>query len=178
MLDEKQALKILKEFNTPENVIEHCRTVHDVSVGLVDILRERKPHLRINKKLVSIGSLLHDIGRSQSHGIFHGVEGAKIIRSLNTLGGPELEKIARICERHIGAGVDKKTAKELGLPPKDYIPQTIEEKIIAYSDNMVDGSQVKSPDWCVSKFEEKFGKNSEVTKRIIELNKIFGDLMK
>ncbi|MBN2518386.1 MAG: HDIG domain-containing protein [Candidatus Altiarchaeota archaeon] len=177
MLDEKQALELLRRFNTPEEVIKHCETVHEVSMDVVDLLRERRPHLKINKRLASIGSLLHDIGRSKVHGLSHGVEGAKIIRSLN-IDEPELEKIARICEVHIGAGIDKKTAAENGLPPKDYIPKTIEEKIISYSDNMVEGSEVRSPQWCASYYENKFGKDSDVTRRIIELNRFFDGLLK
>jgi uncharacterized protein len=177
MLDETKALKTFRELHAPEGVIEHSKVVHDVCMDLVNLLRERNPGLKINKKLVSVGSLLHDIGRSKTHGIIHGVEGAKIIRDLNVSGDADLEKVAKICERHIGAGIDKKTAKELGLPDGDYIPMTLEEKIIAYCDNMVDGTEVRDPKWAAVRFEKELGKNSDAALRVKKLNKFFENLL-
>lgn len=177
MLDETNALKTLKESHVPENVIEHSKAVHDLCMDLVELLRERNPGLKINKKLISVGSLLHDIGRAKTHGIVHGIEGAGIIRGLNVNGDTDLEKIARICERHIGAGIDKKTAKELGLPERNYIPMTLEEKIIAYCDNMVDGNEVKDPKWAAIRFEKELGKNSDAAIRVKKLNQFFEELL-
>ena len=49
--------------------------------------------------------MLHDIGRSKTQGIMHGVEGAKIATEL---GLPEA--IVNIIERHLGAGIPKEEA--------------------------------------------------------------------
>lgn len=177
MLSEDWAVKLLKESGTPNDVIEHCKTVHDTALNVCDLLKERNNTLKINRRFIGIASLLHDIGRSKSHSIDHGLVGADIIRGLNTDENPELEKIARVCETHVGAGIGPKEAKKLGLPKRDYIPKTIEEKIIAYADNMVDGNEVRSPKWCAIRFEKKFGKNSDVTKRVVALNHFFEDLL-
>ncbi|MEM0315683.1 MAG: TIGR00295 family protein, partial [Archaeoglobaceae archaeon] len=53
------------------------------------------------------------------------------------------EKIVRIAERHFSAGITAEEAKELGLPEKDYIPLTLEEKIVSFADNLVFGSEIR-----------------------------------
>jgi uncharacterized protein len=44
--------------------------------------------------------------------------------------------LALVCERHIGVGITKQEIieKKLPLPPRDMVPQTLEEKIIAFAD--------------------------------------------
>ena len=87
--------------------------------------------------LVRAGALLHDIGRSRTHGMMHAVAGAEVAREL---GLPEA--LVHIIERHIGAGVVREEAARLGLPPKEYLPLTLEEKIVAHADNLA-GSRGK-----------------------------------
>jgi uncharacterized protein (TIGR00295 family) len=176
MLDEKNARELLKTLKAPKEVVEHSEAVHDTCMNLIDLLRERNRILRINRRLVAVGSLLHDIGRTKSQDINHGIVGAQIIRDLNVKNDPDLEKVAKICERHLGGGISKKEAQKLGLPPGDYLPKSIEEKIIAYCDNMIDdanGPVVHDPAWAALDYEKKHGKNSEPAKRVRELNRFF-----
>jgi len=46
-----------------------------------------------------------------------------------------------IIERHIGAGILKDEAAGLGLPERDYVPETLEEKIVAHADNLIAGDK-------------------------------------
>lgn len=181
MLDERRARDLLKTFCAPREVVEHSETVHDVCMDLVGLLRETNPTLRINRRIVAVGALLHDIGRTKSQGVDHGVVGARIIRDLNATSDSDLEKIAKICERHVGAGITCKEAKKLGLPQGDYIPKTLEEKIVAYCDNLVDDSGgipiVRDPSWAAVDFEKKHGKRSEPARLVRELNAFFEDLL-
>ncbi|MDD1669153.1 MAG: HDIG domain-containing protein [Methanomicrobiales archaeon] len=88
----------------------------------------------VNRDLVLAGAMLHDIGRGTTHGIIHAQRGAALARSLGLD-----ERIASIIERHIGAGM---TADECSLEriiPRDCLPVTIEEKIVANADNLVHG---------------------------------------
>ncbi len=78
--------------------------------------------------------MLHDIGRSKTHGIGHAQSGAEICRKL---GLPE--EVARIVECHTGAGLTADECSLLGLLPVDCIPQTLEEKIVTNADNLVGG---------------------------------------
>jgi uncharacterized protein (TIGR00295 family) len=121
-----ECLRLLRQAGCSEEVINHCKAVRKVAVRIA-----KKAHANI--PLVEAGSLLHDIGRSKTQGIMHGIEGAKIAVQL---GLPE--SLVHIIERHVGAGIPKEEAIKLGLPPKDYIPTTLEEKIVAHADNLIE----------------------------------------
>jgi uncharacterized protein (TIGR00295 family) len=122
----------------------------------------KKAHANI--QLVEAGALLHDIGRSKTQGIMHGVEGAKIATEL----GLPLS-IVNIIERHLGAGIPLEEAAMLGLPPKDYMPITLEEKIVAHADNLIDNDR-KHP---IEKEVEKALKKGHTkhAQRLLELHR-------
>ena len=69
-------LKILKQEETPENVIEHSKAVCKKAMKIAANFKDA------DKDLIKKGALLHDIGRSKTHGITHAIEGAKIVREL------------------------------------------------------------------------------------------------
>ena len=121
-----ECIKLLKKSGCSDEVIRHCKAVRDVAVKIA-----KKANADV--KLVEAGALLHDIGRSKTHEIRHAVEGVKIARKLNLP-----ESIVKIIERHIGAGLPAHEAKKLGLPAKDFIPETLEEKIVCHADNLTD----------------------------------------
>jgi len=87
----------------------------------------------LDMDLVGRGALLHDLGKGKSKGIDHGKAGAELGV---TLGLPE--SITIIMEKHVNAGLTEDEARELGLPSKDYSPSRLEEKIVIYSDKLVD----------------------------------------
>jgi uncharacterized protein len=90
----------------------------------------------VDRKLVLAGAMLHDIGRSETHGIAHAQRGAVIARGLGLD-----ERIASIIERHIGAGLTADECSLEGLAPRDCLPVTVEEKIVANADNLVAGTR-------------------------------------
>jgi uncharacterized protein len=181
MLDDASARDLLKSLEAPKELVEHSEAVRNTCVNLIDALKEKNPSIKINKRLVCVGALLHDIGRTKSQGLDHGIQGAKIIRELNLRDDPLLEKVARICERHLGAGITNSEAEKQGLPPGDYVPKTMEEKIIAYCDNLVDDENgviiVHDPAWAAIDFEKKHGKRSEPARMVRELNRFFEELL-
>jgi uncharacterized protein (TIGR00295 family) len=122
----EKCIKILEENGCSKEVIRHCKAVRDIAVRIA-----KKTDADV--ELVEAGALLHDIGRSKTHGIFHALEGVRIAKKI---GIPV--NIVKIIERHIGAGISAEVAKKLGLPPKDFIPETLEEKIVCHSDNLID----------------------------------------
>ena len=127
--DAKKCLVLLKKSGCSDEVIRHCIAVRDVAVRIAR-------YAGADVKLVEAGALLHDIGRSRTHSILHAVEGVKIAKQL---GLPI--SIIKIIECHIGAGLPKEEAALLGLPAKDYIPETLEEKIVSHADNLTDGDK-------------------------------------
>ncbi|MDH7506458.1 MAG: HDIG domain-containing protein [Candidatus Thermoplasmatota archaeon] len=124
-----RCIEILKQSGCSEKVIRHCMAVRDVALKIA-----KKANADL--KLVEAGALLHDLGRSKTHGIRHAFEGAKIAEKL---GLPDI--IIKIIERHIGAGIPAEDAKKLGLPEKDYLPITLEEKIVCHADSLVNNDK-------------------------------------
>ncbi|GEM_PF-6199151 len=50
-------------------------------------------------------------------------------------------EIVLITERHFAAGISREEAIRLGLPPKDYLPVSLEEKIVCHADNFTHGDR-------------------------------------
>jgi len=100
--------------------------------------------------LVRAGALLHDVGRSRTHGIRHGVEGEAIARSLSLP-----EPLVLIIRKHVGAGILPQEARLLELPDRDYVPSTREEKIVCHADNLVGDADYTSSKQAYDDFVRK-----------------------
>lgn len=144
-MNEKDAIDLLISSGCSPDVIEHCKAVahyaRKIAINIRDNEMQKGHLIQIDIDAVFIGALLHDIGRSRTHGIDHAVAGAKIAidKRLD-------DKLVKIIERHIGAGISKEEASDHGLPEKDYLPLTIEEKIVAYADNLIFGKKIGTID--------------------------------
>ncbi|WP_410507620.1 TIGR00295 family protein [Methanosarcina hadiensis] len=133
MTTRAEALRLLEESGCAPNVIEHCKEVASLAIEIAE--KAKAAGQNVDLGLVEAGALLHDSGRCRTHGIAHAVEGFR----LTTGKGIEPE-VAEIIKRHIGAGISKEEAKDLGLPEDDYFPRSLEEKIVAHADNLVKGT--------------------------------------
>ncbi len=119
----------------------------------------------INCDLILAGALLHDIGRSQSHNINHGIIGGQILK---THGFPK--ELVSIVEKHIYAGISADEAKDLGLPSKDYLPQTYEEKIVAYADNISKTNELLSLEQVLNRFKRYLPNSHSILVRVRKLH--------
>jgi len=160
--DPDECIKLLRENGCSGEVVNHCKATRDLAVRIAK-------KANANVELVEAGALLHDIGRSKTHGIRHGIEGAKIAVEI---GLPE--SIVNIIERHLGAGIPKEEAVRLGLPAKDYIPRTLEEKIVAHADNLIDDGKKHSIENEVEKVLKKG--QEQLAERLIKLHKELSDI--
>lgn len=158
----EECIEFLKKSNCEENVINHCLAVEQIAVKIAILAMA-------DKELVSRGALLHDIGRGKTHGIQHAAIGADIARELGLT-----EEISNIIERHIGAGITESEAEKLGLPVRDYIPNTLEEKIVAHSDNLISKDKKRKVAEIVNYIEELGYK--EQAKKIQDLHKELSDI--
>lgn len=124
---------LLRSAGCDERVIRHCRAVTALALELAgaDPLYDRA--------LLDAGGMLHDIGRSVTHGIGHAQAGAALLRER---GWPEA--VCRIVERHTGAGLTADECTLLGLLPRDCVPRTPEERLVAYADKRLKGERVVS----------------------------------
>jgi len=158
----EECLELLIKSGCSEEVIKHSESVRDIAVRIAK-------RANADLKLVEAGALLHDIGRSKTHGIYHGIEGARIAKKL---GLPEI--IIRIIERHIGAGLPADEAKKLGLPNKDFTPETLEEKIICHADSLTDNSKKQDIECEVER--ALVDGNQEYARRLVALHKELSDI--
>jgi uncharacterized protein len=121
---------LLREAGCSRRVIGHCHVVRTVS------LRYARASGMADTGLVALGACLHDIGRGFTHSLHHAQKGAAYCREI---GLPE--EVARIVECHTGAGLSADECTLLGLIPVSCVPQTLEERIVAASDNLVRGGE-------------------------------------
>ncbi len=174
-------IPLLREVGCDESVVEHCIAVAELALELAIDYNHRENRARsrsrshghgrdsVNEKLVFTGALLHDIGRARSHGLNHGFVGGEIAKEL----GLE-EPVVRIIQRHIGAGITAEEAKELGLPPANFMPDTREEKIVACADNLIDGTRRTGIEEATADLKAKFG---EAHPSINRTKKLYEEVM-
>lgn len=134
-----EPLEIIKKFYSPSSkaftiLVNHSKAVAEKALRIAQ-------RFNVDRRFIYESAMLHDIGifmtntpKFDCHGsypyIAHGYLGREI---LDKEGFP---KHALVCERHTGVGITKEEIiiKNLPLPPRDMVPVTLEEKIIAYAD--------------------------------------------
>jgi len=143
--------EVLKNTGCAEHVVAHCLAVSALAVSIA--ARVTAP---LDRELIRMGGLLHDIGRARTHGIDHAIAGVEIARALGFS-----DQLVNIIERHIGAGITSAEAVRLGLPAKDYVPQTVEEKIVSYADNLMSGVREMPFHEALDRFKDLLGPDHE-----------------
>jgi uncharacterized protein len=133
----EQALELLKENQCPDKVIFHCQAVAKLALQIATELQTKG--FTVNLALVEAGALLHDLGRSKTHTVDHAIVGVELAQKADLP-----QSVVDIIKRHVGAGISPNEAEWLGWPKDNYIPQTLEEKIVCYADKLIDGTR-KTP---------------------------------
>ena len=171
--------KYIKDEELRELLITHSECVARKALEIAD--RSGRGDA-IDRQFVCDAAMLHDIGivECDAPGIHcygrnpyirHGIEGSEILRKEGLS-----EKYCRVCERHTGSGLTADEIKErhLPLPEKDFLPETLEDKLICYADKFFS----KSGDTSVEKSRERvmasIGKHGEEALiRFLDLEKLF-----
>ena len=136
------ALDLISRYYPDETPLRHLLLTHSGQVTRKALcIVDHHPELHANRELVLQGAMLHDIGIFKTNApsihchvdapyLLHGYLGAEILRKEGH------ETLARICERHTGTGLTRQNIidRNLPLPAKDFLPESIEEKIICYAD--------------------------------------------
>ncbi|MCS7096486.1 MAG: TIGR00295 family protein [Candidatus Bathyarchaeota archaeon] len=166
----EQAMQLLREAGCPDNVIKHCEAVTELALEIAKNCKEKG--VNVNLSLVEAGALLHDIGRSKTHTVHHAIEGANLAESLG-LPMP----IVSIIKRHVGGGITPEEAEKLGWPRGDYTPHTLEEKIVAYADKLIEGSKRVPIEVTLERFSKELPPDAveRVKKLHEEMTRIIGD---
>lgn len=159
----EQALRIMRETGCSQPVINHCLIVTGVAMRLAEAFNRRG--FDVDLSLVEAGALMHDLGRSRTHKVEHGAIGGQLARRI---GLPE--PLARIIERHVGAGITADEAGKIGLSEGSYVPETLEEKIVAYADKIIEGDRQVDIEVTVEKFARELGGNHPALDRLRALH--------
>ncbi|MFX0021722.1 MAG: HDIG domain-containing metalloprotein [Candidatus Hermodarchaeota archaeon] len=169
--DREFALDLLKKLKIPLSVRRHSEKVAEKALEIAQKIKKAN----VDMNLIEIGALLHDIGRTQTHGFKHALIGGKILKQRGFS-----NKLTRICETHILGGLDKEDAKKVGLPEENYLPLTLEEKIICLADKHMAGTREVSIQERFSRWFRKYGKTQLLVKskkNIEKIQKEIADLM-
>lgn len=169
--DREFALNLLKRLKIQLSVRRHSEKVAEKAIEIANKIKKAD----VNLRLIEIGALLHDIGRTKTHGFKHALIGGKILRQMGFSDG-----LARICETHILGGLDKEDAKKVGLPERDYLPITLEEKIICLADKHMAGTREVSIQDRFNRWFQKYGRSKillKSKKRIEKIQKEIKELM-
>lgn len=163
MISITEAINILETNNCSKEVINHSLEVSKQALYITN--KYLINNQNVNSYIVEIGSLLHDLGKCTSYGIDHAIIGSKIAKKYN------IEKpIINVIKKHIGSGIDIEEAKKYNLPEDNYMPITNEEKIVAYADNLINGTIKISFDKRIKILKEKNIYSNKIYNRYIELH--------
>ncbi len=137
-------------------LLTHSEQVAQKALTIAD----RHPQWHIDRQFVASASLLHDIGIVCCHApaihcygtepyITHGLCGARLLLAdgwQEHFPLPLLRRWARVCLRHTGAGLTQQeiAANHFPLPAQDFLPETIEEKLICYADKFFSKTRLDS----------------------------------
>jgi uncharacterized protein len=164
----EQAIELLRKNHCSTQVVNHCIAVADLAVETATKLEANG--LKINIRLVEAGALLHDLGRSKKHTVDHAIVGAQIAKEI---GLPDI--VINIIKRHVGAGITDEEAKWLGWPKDNYIPQTLEEKVVSFADKLIDQSKRIPIETEIGRLEKE--NKSEAAERVRKLHEEITSLL-
>ena len=92
-------------------------------------------------RFIEEAAMLHDIGIVRVHAPQLGCTGdlpylAHLLEGRRILEAEGLTAHALVAERHVSVGIlrDEVLAQGLPLPPRDFVPQTLEERLISWAD--------------------------------------------
>ena len=180
-------LSIIQRYYTPGNddyrvLVLHSRQVADLAVKLGQRLVDKGEP--VDLEFVEEAAMLHDIGmcRTDAPGIHcygtepyirHGILGRQMLDAIG------LFRHGRVCERHTGTGITAAEIIDQHLPinpPRDLLPESVEEKLVCYADKFFSKSRLDEPPKSLERVRKslaKFGDDSVV--RFDEMATLFGE---
>ncbi len=167
----KEIYQFFRELKLEKNIIKHSEAVCNAALEIAGLIETSLAP--VNLSLVEAGALLHDIGRSKVNDLTHGFIGGQIILSK---GWPV--ELKRIAETHILGGLTEQEAVILGLPPADYTPKTIEEKICCYADKITLETKRVSVDERFQVWFSKYGETPLIKEAYQRVKAIEAELTK
>lgn len=161
-------------------LLTHSRQVADRALAIVREHPEWVESGEVDPIFIEEAAMLHDIGvvlcdapKIHCFGkhsyIEHGYLGAEILRQEG------LSKHAAVAERHTGTGIthEQIIREQLPIPVGDYLPRTLEERLICYADKFYSKTKL-GQDKPMSKIRLHMWKyGSDAVKRFDDMQKCF-----
>ena len=126
-------------------LVTHSEQVRDRALQIIDA----HPDWDVDREFVAEAAMLHDIGIihcnapkiycvGPHHYIEHGFLGAEMLREEG------LPQHALVAERHTGSGItmEQVIREDLPIPVQDYLPVSLEERIICFADKFYSKSHL------------------------------------
>ena len=158
MLSRNESIGLLAEYGKGAAWVKHCLAVADSASRLGQVIESR---YAIDRHYLWSSALLHDIGRYVTHDpIMHGVEGYNLLLKLGH------EEEAFVCASHILFGLEASEAVQFGPPAHDFIPRTIEQRIVPLVDLMIEGVQPTTLDRRFSSLRKRYVENGFLMDRL------------
>jgi HD superfamily phosphodiesterase len=138
--------KFLEDMGANKKYLDHVRPRTTLALAIAAAIEARG--IDLDTDAIFFGSMFHDIGRIASQGIDHGLKGAEIVlmqkdrlRSDFVIMPDTLAKIVECIECHIVGGLRRDWIEKakLKLPLKDFVPISLEAKIVAFTDQIFHG---------------------------------------
>jgi len=136
--DADECLALHRRYDSDPAVVTHCRAVATLAAAVT-------VRLGGNGRLATAGGLLHDLGRARTHGLAHVAAGVEMLRDARIHPG-----VVHIVASHVGGGLVRADARRAGLPPGDYLPRTLEARVVAACDNLYYGTDRRPLEDCLS----------------------------
>ena len=177
-----QIQSILNSYYDTESPLGQLLLLHSQQVAALATAFIKHSSIKADTNFVYEAAMLHDIGVFLTHApsilctgtepyIKHGILGAKLLRENHNL-----PRHALVCERHTGTGLsaDEIVRQKLPLPAMDFLPVTIEEKVICYADKFFSKSRVTTTKSYTQVAEslQKFG--TDTISRLTAMKELFG----
>ncbi len=173
--------RIIKEYyeeGTPQYdiLVTHSHAVAQKALAIA----EMHPKMNLDKDFIYEAAMLHDLGVFGTHApeihclgelpyICHGYIGSEILMKKG------YRKHAFVCERHTGTGlsVAEIIQNNYPIPPRNMIPETMEEKLICFADKFYSKTHLDG-EKSIEKIRMGLAKHGKASvKRFDEWRKIF-----
>ena len=162
------ALDLLHEYGNGQPWVAHCIAVSRVAHFCGEVFVQGH---RIDVEFLRTAALLHDIGRYETHDpIMHGVAGYRLLDSLG------YTHEAFVCASHILYGLASSDAVKYGLPRRDFIPSSLEERLVPLIDFLIEFDR---PTTLAKRFDSLRARsdNQFFLEKLASAERIAGDFM-
>lgn len=175
-------IEIISRFYNPKSKAFHILVGHSMAVTEKALkIATQRSDLNPDLLFIEEAAMLHDIGIFMTNApdiycfgdypyLAHGYLGCDLLNNLL------LPDHALVCERHTGVGFTKEEilTRNLPLPPRDMIPESVEEQIIAFADKFYSKSREIEKEKSVKDVRKSMAKFGEANlKRFDEWCELF-----